>query len=248
MKKIYFLWLRQVKKYLRARIRIVGTLFEPVVFLLVLGYGLGSVFERAGQGNYLTFLVPGIMGQSVIFNAIFSGTDVIWDRQFGYLKETLIAPMSRFEIMMGRTLGSASVATIQGTLVLLVSLAFGFRPGNWLLTAPAIGITFLVALVFTALGTMIGSLLGNLQGFQSVINFLALPMFLLSGALFPLQGISGALGFFARADPLTYGVDGLRTLFSNMGFFGLGLDVAVLGGLALVFLWIGSAVFETIQA
>src|SRR5512143_2919281 len=108
MNKIYFLWLRQVRKYLRARTRIAGTLFEPLVFLLVLGYGLGSVFERAGQGNYLSFLVPGIMGQSVIFNAIFSGTDVIWDRQFGYLKETLVAPMSRFDIMIGRTLGSAT--------------------------------------------------------------------------------------------------------------------------------------------
>ncbi len=215
MTKIYYLWLRQVKKYLRAPTRIVGTLFEPLVFLLVLGYGLGSVFQQAGKGNYLVFLVPGIMGQSVIFNAIFSGTDVIWDRQFGYLKETLVAPMSRFNIMLGRTLGSATVATIQGTLVLLVSLALGFRPGNWLLIVPAVAITLLVALVFTGLGTAIGSLLGNLQGFQAVINLLVLPMFLLSGALFPLRGVSGALAFLARVDPLSYGVDGLRALFSN---------------------------------
>ncbi|MBE0447570.1 MAG: ABC transporter permease [Actinobacteria bacterium] len=98
--------------------------------MLVLGYGLASVFQQAGQGNYFYFLVPGIIGQSIIFNATFSGTEVIWDRQFGFLKETFVAPISRFDVMIGRTLGGATVATIQGVLVLLISLIFKISNGT----------------------------------------------------------------------------------------------------------------------
>jgi ABC-2 type transport system permease protein len=248
MKKIYVLWLRQIKKYLRSRSRLLGALFEPLVFLLVLGYGLGSVFQRAGQGNYFDFLAPGIIGQIILFNAMFSGTDVIWDRQFGFLKETLVAPISRFNIMIGRTLGGASVATIQGTLVLLLALLFGFQPTNGLSVILAIGVMFLVALLFTSLGTMVASLLGDAQGFQSIMNFLVLPLFLLSGALFPLQGIPKVLALITRLDPLVYGVDALRALLTNTGYYGLGIDIAVLGAVTLVCLWLGGYFFKKIQA
>lgn len=248
MKKIHVLVLRQIKKYLRSRSRIVGSLFEPLVFLLVLGYGLSSVFQQAGQGNYLNFLVPGIIGQSIIFNAMFSGTDVIWDRQFGFLKETFVAPISRFSTMIGRTLGGATVATIQGVLVMLISLIFGFRPASWFSIVPAIGIMFLIALLFTSLGTLIASLLENLQGFQSIVNFLVLPLFLLSGALFPLQGLPKTLALISRIDPLSYGIDGLRTLLLNIGYYGLVIDVVVLAVITLTFVWLGSYYFNKVKA
>src|ERR1700722_2002853 len=138
MKTIYIMWLRELKRYFRSRSRMVGSLGQPLLFLLALGYGLGSVFQAAGQGNYFNFLAPGIIGMSIIFTAIFSGIQLIWDRQFGFLKETLVAPVSRLNIMIGRTLGGATVATMQGIVVFLLAVIFGFRPDNWLLVPVAI--------------------------------------------------------------------------------------------------------------
>jgi ABC-2 type transport system permease protein len=247
MKKIYILWLRQIKKYLRSKSRMVGSLAQPLLFLLALGYGFGSVFQKAGEGNYLNFLAPGIIGMSIIFTAIFSGMEVIWDRQFGFLKETLVAPMSRFNIMIGRTLGGATVATMQGIIVMFISLIFGFRPSSWINIIPAIVVMFLIALLFTSLGTMIASLLEDMQGFQLIMNFLVMPLFFLSGALFPLQGLPKALSIIARLDPLSYGIDALRALLINVEHYGLGMDFAILGAVTLAFLWLGSYFFKKIQ-
>ncbi len=247
MQKIYFLWLRQIKKYFRSRSRIIGSLGQPLLFLLALGYGFGSVFAQAGQGNYLNFLAPGVIGMSIIFTAIFSGMEVIWDRQFGFLKETLVAPMPRFHIMIGRTLGGATVATMQGVIVMLLSLAFGFHPLNWWLVLPAVGVMFLVALLFTSLGTMVASLLDDMQGFQLIMNFLVMPLFFLSGALFPLQGLPALLAILARIDPLSYGIDALRVLLINAGHYGLGTDLAVLSAVTLAFVWLGAVFFRRLQ-
>ncbi len=248
MQKIYILWLRQIKKYLRSKSRMVGSLAQPLLFLLALGYGFGSVFQQAGEGNYLNFLAPGIIGMSIIFTAIFSGMEVIWDRQFGFLKETLVAPMSRLNIMIGRTLGGATVATMQGVIVMAIAMLFGFHPANWFAIIPAIGVMFLVALLFTSLGTMIASLLNDMQGFQLIMNFLVMPLFFLSGALFPLQGLPTALAIIAKVDPLSYGIDALRALLIDAGHYGLGIDIAVLGTITLVFLWLGAYFFKKIQA
>lgn len=247
MKKIYILWLRQIKRYLRSRSRIVGSLAQPLLFLLALGYGFGAVFRQAGQGNYLNFLAPGIIGMSIIFTAIFSGIEVIWDRQFGFLKETLVAPMPRFNIMIGRTLGGATVATIQGIVVMLISIIFGFHPISWVNMIPAIFIMFLIAILFTSLGTMAASILEDMQGFQLIMNFLVMPLFFLSGALFPLQGLPRVLAILARIDPLSYGIDALRILFIDMGHYGLGIDVTILSAVTLIFLWLGSYFFKRIQ-
>ncbi len=247
MKKIYILWLRQIKRYLRSRSRIVGSLAQPLLFLLALGYGFGAVFKQAGQGNYLNFLAPGIIGMSILFTAMFSGMEVIWDRQFGFLKETLVAPMSRFNIMIGRTLGGATIATMQGIIVMIISLVFGFHPISLVFIIPAVLIMFLVALLFTSLGTMIASLLDDMQGFQLIMNFLVMPLFFLSGALFPLQGLPKALSIVARIDPLSYGIDALRTLLIGVGHYGLGVDITVLGTITLIFLWLGSYFFKKIQ-
>jgi hypothetical protein len=153
--KIYVLWLRQIK-YMRSDHALSGA-FEPLVFLLILGYGRLQSFSR--KPGLLRFPGTRHMGQIILFNAMFSGTEVIWDRQFGFLKETLVAPISRFNIMIGRTLGGATVATIHGTLVMLLAFLFGFQPANWFSVIPAIGVMFLVALLFTSLGTLIASLL-----------------------------------------------------------------------------------------
>src|SRR5579864_1067829 len=131
MKTIYIMWLRELKRYVRSKSRIVGSLGQPLLFLLALGYGLGSVFQKAGQGNYFQFLGPGIIGMSIIFTAIFSGIELIWDKQFGFLKETMVAPVSRLNIMIGRTVGGATVATFQGIIVFIIAMLFGFHPYSW---------------------------------------------------------------------------------------------------------------------
>jgi ABC-2 type transport system permease protein len=247
MNKIYILWLRQLKRYVRTRSRIVGALIQPLLYLLALGYGLGAVFRQAGQGNYLSFLAPGIIGMSIIFTAIFSGMEVIWDRQFGFLKETLVAPMPRFHIMLGRTLGGATVATVQGLIVLLISLAVGFRPAHWIAILEVIPFMFIVALMFTSLGTAIASRLNDMQGFQLIINFLIMPMFFLSGALYPLRGLPTALSIVARANPLTYGVDAFRALLIDAGHYGLLVDALVLVGLTIACLIAGSRFFSRVE-
>ncbi len=220
---------------------------QPVLFLLALGYGFGPIFQKAGQGNYVQFLAPGVIGMSIIFTAIFSGIEIIWDRQFGFLKETLVAPVSRFNIMLGRTMGGATVATFQGMIVFGISLIAGFHPVNWALAPLTILVMFLVALLFTALGTAIASKLEDMQGFQLIMNFLVMPLFFFSGALFPLDGLPGVIGTVTRLDPLSYGIDAFRAILLNSSHFGLGLDVAVLASCSLIFVLVGSYLFSKIQ-
>jgi ABC-2 type transport system permease protein len=246
-KKIYILWLRQLKRYWRSKPRMIGSLGQPLLFLLALGYGMGSVYRQAGQGDYFSFLAPGIIGMAIIFTAIFSGIEIIWDRQFGFLKEVMVAPMSRLEIMIGRTLGGATVAFFQGVLILGVSFFAGFHPQNWLAVVAALPVMFLVALLFTALGIAIASPLNDMQGFQLIMNFLVMPLFFLSGALFPLQGAPELLSAIAAADPLSYGVDAFRALLIGTSHYGLSFDVLVLCGFTAAFTVLGSYLFSKIQ-
>ena len=247
MNTIYILWLRQIKRYFRSRSRIVGALGQPVLFLIALGYGFGSVFQKAGAGNYIQFLVPGIISMGILFTAIFSGIEIIWDRQFGFLKETMVAPVSRFSIMIGRTLGGATVAVFQGVAIFLISLIFGFNLGHAHDLLFALLFMILIAIFFTALGTAIASLIEDFQGFQLIMNFLVQPLFFLSGALFPLQGLPNVLSIITKVNPLAYGVDGLRASLLSGAQFGMATDFAVLVILALVVLGIGSYLFSKIQ-
>jgi ABC-2 type transport system permease protein len=246
MSAIYILWLRQLKKYYRSKARIVGSIGQPLLFLVALGFGFGPIFEKAGGGSYIQFLVPGIISMGILFTSIFSGIEVIWDKQFGFLKETLVAPVSRFEIMIGRTLGGATIALFQGIIIFLISLLIGFKPNISLLP---LGLLFalLIALFFTAIGTAIASLLDDMQGFQLIMNFLVMPIFFLSGALFPLSGLPPTISAIAAADPLSYGVDGLRGTLVNGAHFGLFTDFAVLGIITVIALAIGSYLFSRIQ-
>ncbi len=248
LRTIFVMWLREVKKYLRSRSRMIGALGQPLFYLLALGYGLGSVFKAAGEGSYIQFLAPGVIGMAIIFTSIFNGMQIIWDRQFGFLKETLVAPVSRVAIMLGRTFGGATVATAQGSIVLALTLLFGFHPVNWVLVVPAILLMFLVASLFSALGIMVASFLTDMQGFQLIMNFLVMPMFFLSGALFPLRNVPVLLLALATIDPLSYGVDGLRALLIGTSHFGVATDVAVLLTIAVVLLGMGIYRFTRIEA
>jgi ABC-2 type transport system permease protein len=247
MSAIYILWLRQLKRYLRSRARIIGSLGQPLLFLLALGFGFGPTFAKAGGGNYIQFLAPGIIAMGILFTAVFSGIEIIWDRQFGFLKETLVAPVSRLQIVMGRALGGATVAMIQGAVVFIICLLAGFRIQSILFLPVALAFMFLIALLFTAIGTAIGSVLEDMQGFQLIMNFIVMPLFFFSNALFPVQNLPKTLQFVIHLNPLTYGVDGIRGAVSNVFVFGLGIDFAVLGALTAILLAIGSYLFSKIQ-
>jgi ABC-2 type transport system permease protein len=247
MSVIYILWLREVKKYLRSRTQIIASLGSPIMYLGVLGFGLGPVFARAGEGSYLQFMAPGVIGMTILFTSMFSGIALLWDRQFGFLKETLVAPVPRFFIMLGRTLGGATVSIIQGSLIFVVCLIAGFRPNSIVAIPMAFLFMALIAIVFAALGTVIGSSLKDMQGFQLVMNFLVMPIFFLSGALYPLKNLPKVLALLTRIDPLTYGVDGVRTVLIGVSHFGSVADVAVLIGVAILLLTLGAWRFSKIE-
>jgi ABC-2 type transport system permease protein len=243
MNAVYILWLRQLKRYARSRTRIAATLAQPLLFLFALGFGFGPTFQKAGHGNYIQFISPGVMGMTVLFNSMFSGMDLIWDRQFGFLKETLVAPVSRLSIMIGRTLGGATTALIQGLIVMAACTLAGFRVQNLSLLPVAILFMALIATTFTAIGTGVASLLTDYQGFQLVMNVLVMPAFFLSGALFPLGEVPAPIRLVASVDPLSFGVDGLRTALIGVTHFGVATDLGVLSILAALFLGVGSYLF-----
>jgi ABC-2 type transport system permease protein len=249
MNAIYILWWREVKRYTRSRAQIVASLGQPMLYLLVLGFGLGPVFQRAGNGNYLQFVAPGVIGMSVLFSSIFSGLGILFDRQFGFLKETLVAPVSRLQIMAGRTLGGATVAVMQGLLVTVVCLIAGFRPVSLATVPVALGFMVLIAICFAALGMAIGSGLQDMQGFQLIMNFLVLPIYFLSGALFPLTGLPIVLSYITKADPLAYGIDGMRNVLlgASHAAFDPRLDLVVLVVVGSILLVIGAQRFSKIE-
>lgn len=247
MSAIYILWLRELKRYSRSRAQIVASLGQPLLYLLVLGFGLGPVFQRAGNGNYFQFVAPGVISMSVLFSSIFSGLGLLWDRQFGFLKETLVAPVPRIQIMIGRTLGGCTVAIIQGLLVTTITVIAGFRPANYYAIPVALGFMLLIALLFAAVGVAIGSSLQDMQGFQLIMNFLVLPIFFLSGAMFPLSDQKLALRIATGIDPLSYGVDGLRSALLGTSFYGQLTDFLVLATLASILMVFGAYRFSKIE-
>lgn len=247
MNAIYILWLRQLKRFFRKKASIVGALGQPLLFLLAIGFGLSPIYAKAGQGNYIQFLAPGIIVMTVLFTSIFTGLEIIWDKQFGFLKETFVAPVSRFQILFGKTLGGATVAVIQGILVFLITLLVGFRPVSWLHLPLAFGFLVLIAILASALGAAIAARLDDMQGFPLIFNFVIQPLFFLSGAIFPVVGLPTVLSFITKINPFTYAVDSLRFALSNAGVFPPMLSFAVLAGVTVIMLGLGVYQFSKVQ-
>jgi ABC-2 type transport system permease protein len=248
MRVLYILWLRQLKRYIRSKSRIVGAIGQPLLFLLALGYGLGSIYKKAGEGNYLHFLVPGIMVQTALFSAMFFGAMIIFDRQFGFLKETMVAPVSRFKIMLGGALGGATTATIQGSLVLILSFALGFKPAHWAMIPVAILILFALSIAIACFSSGIGSFVQDMQGFQAINQFLVFPLYFLSGALYPLTGVPTWLRYVAEFNPISYAVDSMRWSLIGQTKFGIEKDLLALAITLVVCLAFGVLRFRRIEA
>lgn len=245
---IYILWLRQIKRHFRSKSRLFMSVFQPILFLVAFGFGFQNMYAQAGQGNYIDFLAPGIVAMSVVFSAMFSGIEVISDKQFGFLKETLVAPISRLSIILGRTLGGATVAMFQGLLVFIIALIIGFNFNNLIGLIPAFFFMFLIALFFTAFGTSLATLFTDMHAFPIIINVIVMPMFFLSGALFPLEGLPAKFSWILKINPLTYGVDGLRGSLVGLFHHSMELDFLILGIVVILIFILGSWLFSRIES
>ncbi len=243
---VYVLWLREMKRFIRSKSRIVGTTAMPLMFLIFLGLGLGSmpVPGVPEDINYMQFLVPGIVGMSMLFTSMFAGISVLWDREFGFLKEIMVAPVSRLSIVIGRIAGGATTAIIQGMMILFISMLLGFRITSAAPFVMATMFMLLISATFIGLGLIFASRMRDIQGFNMVINFIIFPLFFLSGALFPIGNMPGAVKYLTYADPLTYGIDGMRSAMLGTSAFPVFLDAAVLAGFALAFIALGAYLFE----
>lgn len=214
---IYSIWRRDVIRFLRDRSRLVGSLGQPLLFLVVFGSGLSSAMGRFAPGtglgsvNYVEFMFPGIIVMAVLFTAIMSAISVVWDREFGFLKEVLVAPVPRWAVAVGKALGGSTTALFQG-IVILVFAPFVGASLTPLAVLELIPTMFLTAFAMSSVGLVIAARLKTMEGFQVIMNFLLMPMFFLSGALFPLGNLPGWLLVLTRIDPVSYGVDAIRRI------------------------------------
>lgn len=202
-------WLRELIRFERTRTRILSGLIQPVLFLVVLGYGMSGLVGTTAGFDFKKFMFPGIMAMSVVTTAIFSGMSIVWDREFGFLREMLVAPTSRASLALGKTAGGASVAAVQGTIMLVLAPLVGVHL-TAVLVLEIIGLELLMAIALTAFGVFVASHIERMEGFQVVMQMLLFPMIFLSGALFPLNGLPGWLTVLTRINPLTYAVAPLR--------------------------------------
>ena len=250
LRAIYAIWLRDVIRYRRDRYRIISSLAQPALFLFVFGNGLArglAVNISAGgrTSSYVAFIYPGIIGMTLLFTSIFTAISIVWDREFGFLKEVMVAPISRSAVAIGKALGGSTVALIQGTVVLLLAPFLGVRlsPGLFLALVP---IMFLIAFSLTSMGIVIAARMETMEGFQMIMNFLVMPLFILSGAMFPLDRLPGWLRFLTLIDPLSYGVDALRGLLLGpaLAQFPVGLDLGVMVGFGVIMISLAVFLFE----
>ncbi|MBE0447035.1 MAG: ABC transporter permease [Actinobacteria bacterium] len=241
---IYTLWLRDVTRFIRDKPRIISSSVQPLLWLFVLGLGLSTAFVRGGGSDYLRFIYPGIIAMSVLFTSIFSAVSIIWDREFGFLKEVLAAPIPRWSVAIGRALGGSTVAVMQGTIVLLFAPVVGlsFTAAQLLL---AFLLMFMIAFSMTSFGILIAVRMHTHEGFQVVVNFILLPMFFLSGAMFPTQkGLPVWMHVLVSIDPLSYGVDALRQTLIGNPIYPIWLDILVVVCFGAIVLAIGVWYFE----
>ena len=216
LRAIYIIWYRDVLRYSRDRLRLLASLAQPLLFLLIFGTGLSSSLRGIGGGlggapsiNYVQFIYPGIIGMAVLFTSIFSAMSIVWDREFGFLKEVLVAPIDRSAIAIGKALGGSTQAMVQGILLLVLAPIVGVTLTP-LAVLELIPLIFVLAFALTTLGVVLAAGIKSMQGFQAVINFLMMPIFFLSGALFPLGNLPWWMTGLTRIDPAAYGIDPLR--------------------------------------
>ncbi len=250
LETIYTLWLRELIRFTKSKSRLIGTGGQPLIWLAIVGVGFGSAFALANGVSYVTFMAPGIIGMTILFSSIFAGINVIWDKQFGFLKEILVAPVSRFGIVVGKVAGSATVSLITGITILVVVVIVGVIPFGDITILGVIESIVLMALIssiFVSLGLVIAAYINNIEGFQVLMNFLVLPVFFLSGALFPLTNAPIWMKIISAIDPLRYGVDGLRGALIGIHSYPIYLDMGIVLGVTIGLIIVADIAFSRMQ-
>jgi len=225
LRRIYAVWLREVKRFTNSKARMVGSLAQPLLFLIVLGGGLSALIPGF---NYAAYILPGIVMMTILFSSISSGVSIIWDREFGFLKEMLASPTSRANLVLGRTFGGATIAVLQGLLIFLVGLLItGTAVPPLLSLVAAFFLMVLISCFLVAVGICIASLVQEVETFQLIMNLVVMPLFFHSNALFPVSKMPGWLQTAIMFNPVSYAVDGLRGLIIGQSSFGVPFDVGV---------------------
>jgi len=243
------MWYRQVKRFLRAKPRVVATFMQPIFWLLFFGLGFAAAFRTGGAVgpfmglDYLAFLLPGVALMTVFVSSFMSGISVIWDKEFGYLKVVLVAPSSRKASILGRSMGDATIALIQGLIILIIGypLVPSMNMGNIHLF---ILVSLLVSISFASIGIIIATKMKTIEGFQLIVNLITTPLLFLSGIFYPIDVAPDWLKPVILANPLTYGVDAVRLLMVGKGTFAFTTDLICLAVLSVVFLLIAVYQFE----
>ena len=234
---IYTIWLRDLRRFWRDKPRIIAATVQPALFLLILGTGLSrgltTTFQTENHEGYLVFIFPGIIGMAILFTSVFSAISIVWDREIGFLKEVMVAPISRWAVAIGKSLGGGTVATLQGCLMLVFAPIIGVDMGIWTVIV-LIPMMLFVAISLTSMGIVAAAYMHSMQGFTVVMNFIMLPMFFLSGAMFPIAKLPVWLDIMVKVNPMTYGVDLLRRTTISTGYFSLFTDLLVMGIFGLV--------------
>ncbi len=224
---IYIIWLRELKKFVRDRSRLVSSVAQPLIWLLLLGTGFGATFGKVGDLQYVQFMFPGILVMTLLFSSMFSAISIIWDREFGFLKEMLVAPISRTSIAIGKSVGGATRSTIQGLIILVFSPLIGINLTltKFLMVVP---LMFFISFTISGIGIIIAARMESFEGFNLIINFIIMPMFLLSGAIFPIANLPSWLSAVVNINPLSYGVDIMRWVITGVTERGPALDLMAL--------------------
>ena len=252
---IYVVLLRELKRYFRAKARIISSVAQSFFFLAIFGLGIGSFVGNVGETTYFSYLAPGIIAMGLIFGSVASGISVIFDRQFGFMKEMLVAPVSRTSIILGKILGGALTASIQGVILLGVATAMGAFVLNLafaLGVIAAIGVMLLITAGFVGLGVAIGSRLNDFHAFQLLSTFVLWPLFMLSGVFFPIEAVPFPLQVAMLADPMFYGVELLRWCLLGkgtpiLGPYGWMISLGVLVGFNILIIAVGTYLFSRVQ-
>ncbi len=246
---IYVIVAREFKKFVRERSRLVSAIARPLVWLFLVGAGMSRLVPPVDGVSYMQFIFPGILGMTILFSAMFSSISIIWDKEFGFMKEILVAPVSRLSIVIGKALSGSIISTIQAVIVLLLFPLLGLKLG----AADIIGaviICVLVSFSVSAFGIVIATFYESYESFSAIMNFIIMPMFFLSGAMYPIKLLPEALRFAAKLNPLTYGVDALKHVISPLAHgpmspdFSIVTDLAVIVALSVIFVFAGAKAFE----
>lgn len=251
LKAIYTIWLREILRFVKSKSRLVGSIAQPFIWLAIVGVGLNAAFKMTNNISYLSFMAIGIMGMTILFNSLFAGINVIWDRQFGFLKEILVAPISRIGIVLGKIFGSTTISVIMALIVLIIVLLFGIisiKSITFLGIITAIIFMVLTSVTFVGIGLIIATNVDNIEGFQVLMNFLVMPLFFLSGALFPITSSTPEwLQIVSKIDPLFYAIDGMRGSLTKISVYPVQFDLLIVFIVAVVLVLIADIMFRKIE-